>query len=164
MNIQEMIDSIVARKVEDAIAKMFDGTTDKGVRSVVSDYSEKGENARSLAARRTYLLESGQSDRSMAKAAVASYRRKTRTRRPRVGYVIVPRRGRFTMPELFATAETTFKAILKARQPISAPDLERVTGLGKKTIESCVWYLRRHDATGAVVKDGRGLVTAALLD
>lgn len=158
--LQEMIDSIVAERFEtmlsDRLASLFNGNADKpGVASKRSDYKD-----RSAIARETYLRESGQ----VGETDVTPRRRRRRGRNPRLGYVIVPKRGRQSEPDLFATAAIVWNAIVKHAKkdetPMSAVAIERATGLGKKTVESCVYYLRRHDGSGSLVADGKGLITA----
>lgn len=49
-------------------------------------------------------------------------------------------------PELFKTADKVWKALKKAKHPMSNADVEKATGLGKKTVQSCIWFLRNHNA------------------
>lgn len=163
MDLNEMIDAIVRQRVEATLAELLTPSNDRpGVASKVSDYA-KVKLDRSAAARETYLRESGQVDPS-DNGDTPKHRRRSRGRNPRLGYVVVPRRGRPVQPELFSTADQVWKAIVKSvaktGEPISAVDIEKLTGLGKKTVESCVYYLRRHDPAGALVADGKGLITA----
>jgi hypothetical protein len=161
MDLKEMINEMVERRVAGIIDEMMQSNNDRpGVATVASNYREKGENTRSIVARRTMEREIAETETEQPA------RRRRRVRRPRVGYIVVTNnRGRYTDPtDLFETAEIVFRAIVKAKLPMSQPELERVTGLKRKTVESCVWYLRRHDATGATVKDGKGLITASPLD
>jgi hypothetical protein len=166
-----MIDRIVAQRVEAEIERLLNGVGDTaGVATTRSNYADRdgGKLTRAQIARQTYLRESGQVPESAAASADVPRRRRRRGRKPRIGYVVVPRRGRKVEPELFETARIVWEAInkhaAKNDTPISAMDLEKLTGLKKKTVESCAYYLRRHDAVGAYVKDGAGLITAEPLD
>lgn len=67
---------------------------------------------------------------------------------------------------LFNTASKVWNAIVSADKrdgrSLSARELEKATGLSKKTVESCIWYLRNHDDNGVRVKPGkRALVVSA---
>lgn len=161
--LQEMIDALVSERVESVlearIAELLNGKDDAGIASKRADYATARSN-RSALARETYLRESGQVPGDDAPRR----RRRSRGRRPRLGYVIVPKRGRQSEPDLFATAAQVWNAIVKHDKkndsPISVVDIEKATGLGKKTVESCVYYLRRHTGDGQLVADGKGMITA----
>lgn len=163
--IAEMIDRIVNERVESVlearIAELLNGKSDAGVASKRADYHD-----RSAAARATYLRESGQVVDDSPDDQPR--RRRSRGRRPRLGYVMVPKRGRYVEPDLFATAAIVYNVIrkhaLKSDEPLSAPAIEKLSGLKKKTVESCAYYLRRHDGDGLLVADGKGLITAAPLN
>jgi hypothetical protein len=63
---------------------------------------------------------------------------------PRVVYAVRKGRGgKMPNPEFggFRTAEKTWKAISKARGPVTKPQIMAASGLGKKTVESCIHHL-----------------------
>jgi predicted transcriptional regulator len=68
---------------------------------------------------------------------------------PRVAYVLTDKAKRHVADRtwdpttaMFNTQAQTFAAIVKARRPVSARELEGLTGLVRKTIESTVYHLR----------------------
>lgn len=63
--------------------------------------------------------------------------------------------GRKLSAEMFPTAAKVWSAIVSSpRKPLTNRELETITRLPKKTVESSVWYLRNHDESGRRVKAG----------
>jgi hypothetical protein len=117
--VRGMVEAAIAQAVADAVAEAM-GTTIAGP---VAEPERKPE--------------------PWTKAARAS--KDDRRNGPRVAYVVkVGKRG--AMPKVpdfggFVTAAKTWKAISKARGPVTKPAIMSATGLGKKTVESCIHYL-----------------------
>lgn len=85
--------------------------------------------------------------------ALAGYDKPRQTRkrgrgRNKVAYVRVTKPGRQKDVRVIANelpsgnVRITWQAIVSAKQPISAMELETKTGLSKKAVESAVWALR----------------------
>ena len=83
---------------------------------------------------------------------INSRQRRTRTAYPTTAYRRQLRDGRVRVT-LFPTAAKVWSALVKA-DDLTNRDIVKATGLPKKTVESCVWYLRNHDASGNRVKAG----------
>lgn len=79
--------------------------------------------------------------------AIRSSRKRGRGRN-KVAYARAVSRGRQRDPKAVAAdlpagnVRLTWTALVSAKAPISALELERKTGLGKKAVESAVWALR----------------------
>jgi hypothetical protein len=62
----------------------------------------------------------------------------------RATYVVnVSKRGaQPKMAHLFPTAEKVWDVVRRHKRGLTAFEVEQLTGLKKKTVESCLWYLR----------------------
>lgn len=84
----------------------------------------------------------------LADGSVAPKRRRRRHSRPSKLYTLVNTRRNASEPTIHQSALSVWKALRKADQSLSAKDLESATGLGRKTVESSLWFLRNHDSSG----------------
>jgi hypothetical protein len=82
---------------------------------------------------------------------------------PRVAYVLTDKAKRHMKDRawdptsvMFNTQAQTFAAIAKRRQPTTARELEGLTGLVRKTIESTVYHLRNDGWIESVAINGHG--------
>lgn len=124
MTLKEMIEATVQKTIADVMADMM-GETDRRDASVV-ETSNPQERA-------------------------SDHQRSTRKRgrgRNKVAYVRATHKGRNRDPKDVAkdlpagNVRLTWTALVNAKAPISALELEKKTGLGKKAVESAVWALR----------------------
>lgn len=120
MSIQEKIDAMVAeavtKAIEAALGEMSapDTTTGRVNRQTTDDTTDD----------------------------TPKRRRRSRPTGPRTTYVVALKRAsKADLDRLFPTALQCWKAIAR-KSPMTAPEMEKATGLGKKTVESCIWFLR----------------------
>ncbi len=142
--INRLVDEQVEQKIKALLSEL--GTSETPRHRTVADIRViNGKKTRSQIAREIYERESGDTS-AMAEPTVTHRRRRRGAARASKVYEINVD-GR-VKPDLFPTAQIVFNAIKTTRKPITAFELEKATGLTKKTVESCVWYLRNHDADG----------------
>lgn len=140
--LDSMIDAMIENRIGAAIERYMGGQ-DSGLPAKAGIFDK-------LAAYDVRNVEGpAQRVRQMERKPEPSQR--TRTPRPSVRYVVnTGKRGAAPkMPHMFDTASRVWDIIRKRKNGITAQEIEDASGplgspnrLKKKTVESCVWYLR----------------------
>lgn len=121
--LKRMIDELVTARVKAALQTLLEGESENG--------AETHEAASEAAPERLVR------------------RRKRGRGRPKVHYKALPVKGR--LAAMLPMCERSWKAIKAAGKPLSAIELEEITGDPQKTVESAVYKLR----AGEWASDGR---------
>lgn len=143
-NLREMIRSMIAETVEETLKDVM---------------NELSIDAKVAEANRTERLN------DMPANIDRERRGPIRRRRGKVGpskvySVNVDRRSLDRIAETLNPQRAKVLRFIGQHPAVSAPRIESGTGLKRKSVESCVWYLRRHDASERLVRDGRGLIVS----
>lgn len=113
---------------------------------------------RSQMAKAVYQRETGQAMRlEGATDGSVTRRRRRRANRPSKAYTLTvqPRKNAQPPEWLFPTLLEVYDCIKAANgEPVTNRDIEKATGLKRKTVESNVWKLRNHNERGERVKPG----------
>jgi hypothetical protein len=129
--------------IKDMIAEMIRQSIAEQVQAAIADVSSEASIDRKVAeTNRQRASQNGAAANSDEDAPRAA--RKRGRGRSAVGYIVKAYRGRGrrTMPALVPTWSRTWEAIKAAKGPVTAREIEKVTGDKQKTVESSVYQLR----------------------
>lgn len=143
MNLQKLIAEIVEKRVATELERALGDLTNTDSNGRPIDDPDFGTR------KRAYQTRDGEPEK-LAQApwpsADGSARRGRKRGRGRgtVGYVVKAYRGRGRrpMPSLVPTWQRAWEAIKSARGPVTAREIEKVTGDKQKTVESSIYQLR----------------------
>lgn len=131
--------------IKDMIAEMIRQSIAEQVQAAIADVSNEASIDRKVAETNRQRngasapISPGDDDNEPVRRA-----RKRGRGRSAVGYIVKAYRGRGRrpMPALVPTWSRTWEAIKAAKGPVTAREIEKVTGDKQKTVESSVYQLR----------------------
>lgn len=135
MNLKDMIATIVREQVSEVVSEML--------------IDLKVESANSVPRRAQKDIETVAASRKVGKVERETKPTTDRRNGPRIGYV--PLKARIDVDSLPQSYAKAYAAIARGKgKVVTAPEIERISGLGKKTVESAVWHLRTMKAIKSV--------------
>jgi len=125
MNINERLNSLIDAEIERRLEAFFNETDKASKPRIKASESVPGESEPTW---------------NRSETTPETTTRKRGRGRAKVGYVSI-HRGRIPS-DLIPTWESVFKAVVKAGRPVSARELESLSGEKQKTVESSLYQLR----------------------